>query len=163
MLSDVWLTPPHIFTALGAFDLDPCAAVGQPWKTAGKMLTVKDDGLAHEWEGRVWLNPPYGRSTAVWLERLAQHGTGTALIFARTETRMFFDHVWPHASALCFLRGRIQFHRLDLSTSRVGGGAGSGAPSVLIAYGSQDAAALLHSGLPGAYVNLWKSKVLGAA
>lgn len=28
--SDVWLTPPEIVADLGPFDLDPCAAVGQP-------------------------------------------------------------------------------------------------------------------------------------
>ena len=28
--SDVWLTPPEIIDAVGPFDLDPCAAPGEP-------------------------------------------------------------------------------------------------------------------------------------
>lgn len=35
-----------------------------------------------------------------------------ALIFARTETRMFFDHVWPKAQAVLFLEGRLYFHHV---------------------------------------------------
>lgn len=148
--TDVWLTPPAILDALGPFDLDPCSSVGRPWDTAAKHYTIEDDGLAQEWEGRVWMNPPYGAQTGVWLERLAQHGDGVALIFARTETRMFFDWVWPHASALLFIQGRLHFHRPDGERAR----ANAGAPSVLVAYGKDAAATLKGSGIAGAYVPL---------
>lgn len=57
--SDEWYTPPYITKALGEFDLDPCAARG--WITAKNHLYKEDDGLANEWHGRVWLNPPYSR------------------------------------------------------------------------------------------------------
>jgi hypothetical protein len=147
MASDVWLTPPFILDALGPFDLDPCAAVAQPWATAKRMLTVEDDGLAHEWDGRVWLNPPYGLVAARWLDRLARHGTGTALIFARTETRMFFDHVWPKASSVLFLEGRLYFHHPDGTRAK----ANSGAPSVLVSYGEEDAWRLAHCRLAGSW------------
>jgi hypothetical protein len=40
-----WLTPPEIVAAVGPFDLDPCAAVDQPWATARYQYTVLDDGL----------------------------------------------------------------------------------------------------------------------
>lgn len=86
--SNSWLTPPEIIAALGTFDLDPCACVGQPWSTAETHLYPRDDGLSAPWVGRVWLNPPYGPATARWLQRLARHGDGIALIFARTETEM---------------------------------------------------------------------------
>jgi hypothetical protein len=45
----------------------------------------------------VWLNPPYGTSTARWLARMAEHGNGIVLIYARVETRMFFDYIWDRA------------------------------------------------------------------
>ena len=51
--TDTWLTPPEIVNAIGPFDLDPCAAVGQPWGTADTMLTIFDNGLAAEWHGFV--------------------------------------------------------------------------------------------------------------
>lgn len=150
MLNDEWLTPPHVLAALGDFDLDPCSPVERPWPTAGQHLTVHDNGLARPWNGRVWLNPPYGKEAAQWLERLAAHGKGTALIFARTETSMFFDHVWTKADALLFLRGRLHFHYVTGARAA----ANSGAPSVLIAYGQADAVTLRDCGLPGAFVPL---------
>jgi len=150
--TETWLTPPHVLDALGPFDFDPCAGPApRPWPTAARMISRPDDGLAHEWQGRVWLNPPYGRAVGAWLARLAEHGTGTALLFARTDVAWFAEHVWPRASALLFLRGRLKFHRADGSMTT--GAANAGAPSVLIAYGPADAARLRASGLLGTYVD----------
>lgn len=145
---DEWLTPPYILEALGPFDLDPCAPVVRPWDMAAWHYTIKDNGLAQRWAGRVWCNPPYGRETGRWLERLARHGNGIALIFARTDTRTFFQHVWPVASGLLFLRGRLTFHNVDGSEALDS----AGAPSVLVAFGRSNAEMLASCGLAGAYV-----------
>lgn len=152
MLSDVWLTPPEIIDALGPFDLDPCACTDRPWDTAAKHYTKEDDGLAQDWEGRVWMNPPYGAQAATWLERLAKHGDGIALVFARTETKMFFDWVWPKASALLFIKGRLYFRQPDGNKAKWTGGA----PSVLIAYGDGAAEQLLSADVEGARMDLRK-------
>lgn len=150
MLNDEWLTPPSILAALGRFDLDPCAPVVRPWPMADQHYTAHDNGLAQPWHGRVWLNPPYGLEAAHWLARLADHGAGIALIFARTETQMFFEHVWSKATALLFLRGRLHFHYVDGSRAKANGGA----PSVLIAYGDDEAERLRTCGLDGAFIPL---------
>lgn len=150
MKSGIWLTPPWIVEALGPFDLDPCSPIGRPWDTAAKHYTAEDDGLSFEWEGRVWMNPPYGAQAATWLERLAKHGDGIALVFARTETRMFFDWVWPHATALLVIEGRLHFHHPDGERAK----ANSGAPSVLIAYGEGSARRLINSNIAGARIRL---------
>lgn len=150
MGKDEWLTPPEIIRALGTFDLDPCAAVNQPWPTARVHYTLLDSGLLQPWFGRVWLNPPYGLQAATWLARLVQHGDGIALIPARTETRMFFTYVWPVADALLFLAGRPHFYHADGSRAR----GNSGAPVVLIAYGQANARALRESGITGQYIEL---------
>lgn len=149
--TDEWLTPPEIIQDLGPFDLDPCSPVDRPWPTAETHFTVNDDGLLQEWKGRVWLNPPYGPATGTWLAKLADHGEGTALIFARTETDMFFRWVWNSASACLFLRGRLHFH--DVKGVRAK--ANAGAPSVLVAYGRRDREILSKSDIPGHYVDLW--------
>jgi len=91
---DEWITPAYITDALGPFDLDPCSPVNRPWDTAREYYTKNDDGLIQPWHGYVWCNPPYGRSTGKWLEKCARHGNAMALVFARTETRMFFQSVW---------------------------------------------------------------------
>lgn len=147
---DEWLTPPRIIHALGPFDLDPCSPIARPWDTAAQHYTRIDDGLTKPWRGRVWLNPPYGKETGAWLKRLADHGNGIALVFARTETRMFFEHVWPKAKALLFLEGRLHFHYVDGQRAP----ANSGGPSVLIAYGEACAMGLELCGLPGRHVEL---------
>ena len=155
--SDVWLTPRHILNPLGPFDLDPCAAPDPAiWPTAKTHFTIHDeealgDGLARDWFGRVWCNPPYSNATE-WLAKLARHGNGIALIFARTETNGFFSTVWDKADAVLFIKGRLSFHHYD---GTKGGTAGCG--SMLVAYG-KDNAAILESvaGHPihGKFINL---------
>jgi hypothetical protein len=145
-----WITPPGIIKALGPFELDPCASESRPWETAARYYTIHDNGLAKPWSGRVWLNPPYGREAAAWLARLAAHGDGVALIFARTETEAFFEHVWAKAHALLFIRGRVTFHH---SNGRLAS-KNSGAPSCLIAYGGGNMLALEHSGIDGKLLRL---------
>lgn len=148
-----WLTPPEIISALGGFDTDPCASQFQPWRTAAEQFTIDDDGLAREWRGRVWCNPPYGPHAEKFLRRMAEHGNGVLLIFARTETKSFQKYCWKQADAMLFMAGRIRF-RLP------GGGlAGpAGAPSVLIAYGKENADALSMSGIDGYFVRLSKEE-----
>lgn len=146
-----WLTPPHIIEALGPFDLDPCAAPG--WETATEHYILPTDGLAMPWHGMVWMNPPYSKEAWVWLDRLAEHGNGIALVFARTETAGFVEQVWGKADAVLFLHGRLYFHHADGTRAA----ANSGAPSCLVAYGAEAARRLWLCGLPGSYTSAWRS------
>lgn len=150
MIKDEWLTPPEIIKSLGIFDLDPCAPVNRPWDTAKNHYTILGDGLSRDWYGRIWCNPPYGKETGVWLSKLAEHGNGVALIFARTETAMFFSEVWGKADALLFLEGRLYFHHADGAKAT----ANALAPSVLVAYGKNNAEALSHCGVKGQFISL---------
>jgi hypothetical protein len=153
MDSDEWLTPPEILAALGIFDLDPCAAPEpRPWPTATRHVMRAENGLMMPWEGRVWLNPPYGGPSVVgpWMRRMAAHANGVALIFARTETALFFETVWRRASGVLFLRGRLFFHRPDGRKTSTN----AGAPSCLVAYGTADAAILERCGIDGQFVGL---------
>lgn len=150
MIKDEWLTPPEIVQALGKFDLDPCDAIVSPFVTANKHYTIADDGLNKEWFGRVWLNPPYGYATGLWLEKLAKHNNGIALIFARTETEMFVKQVWEKADALFFLYGRLFFYHSNGQRAK----SNSGAPSVLIAYGKNNVEIMKNCGLSGKIIEL---------
>ena len=142
--NDEWLTPPEIIKALGPFDLDPCAPTERPWKMARVHYTADDDGLTAPWFGRVWLNPPFNRFTLhKWAARMAEHGQGIMLLPARTETAVFYEHVWPHAHSICFMRGRPHFHYVDGTRASFN----SGAPICLVAYGWQNGEALLKSKL----------------
>lgn len=144
-----WLTPPELVKKLGHFDLDPCSPINPPFLHAENNFTVIDDGLKKEWIGRVYLNPPYGRGMELWLEKLKNHGNGIALIFARTETKCFFEHIWNDADALLFVKGRIKFYHIS------GKQAGTpNAPSVFIAYGKKNAEILQNSGIEGRFLKL---------
>ncbi len=146
--TNTWLTPPYIFKPLGPFDLDPCCPPNMPWKTARFMLTEEEDGLKTPWKEDhfVFCNPPYGKETEVWLNKMAKHNHGIALVYARTETKAFQEHVWGKATAILFLHKRVSFLGPDgnpVINPKTGKPSGSGgAPSVLIAYGHEAMARL---------------------
>lgn len=148
---DEWLTPPEIIKSLGKFDLDPCAPIVRPWSTAKKCFTILDDGLKKNWFGRVWLNPPYGNQTGKWLKKMVEHGNGIVLIFARTETKNFFEYIWSKADGIMFLKGRLRFYHVDGTR-----GSACGAPSCLVAFGRENAKKLKESGLNGKFLYLKK-------
>lgn len=158
--SQVHITPRSILDRLGEFDLDPCAADPRPWDCAATNLTEADDGLAQDWPtgAMVWLNPPFHRyQVHRWLERLARHGNGIALLHARTETD-WFRNVWSSADAILFLSQRIVFRKADGSpcTTKKGEVANSGAPPALAAFGRRAAVRLAKSGLAGYLVTAWR-------
>ena len=144
-----WLSPPELVIKLGKFDLDPCSPINAPFLHAKNNYTIADDGLSKDWFGRVYLNPPYGRGMELWMEKLKNHGNGIALIYARTDTRYFFEHIWNDANGILFVKGRIRFY--DIFGIQSGSPV---APSVLIAYGNENALALKNSGIEGRYLDL---------
>jgi len=127
-----WYTPKWIFDELDIkFDLDPCHPKQRiPWIPVEKHYSLEDDGLKSPWFGNVWLNPPYGKETSIWLEKMHNHRNGIALVFARTDCQWYHNYV-TRADGLLFLKGRIRF--VDGLGVTKGGGAGSG--SMLISWG----------------------------
>lgn len=128
-----WYTPKWIFDELGLkFDLDPCAPInGVPWIPAAKVYSLPQDGLALPWDGLVWLNPPYGKFTGAWLQRMnGRHRNGVALVFARTDCKWFHESV-AKADAVLYLSGRVKF----VDGLGVTGGSGAGSGSMLVAWG----------------------------
>lgn len=79
--SDEQYTPKWIFDALNVqFDLDVCAPEGGvEWLPAKKHYSLKDDALAQNWQGFVWMNPPFSEGK-IWHEKFAQHGNGICLV-----------------------------------------------------------------------------------
>lgn len=157
--SNEWYTPKPIFDLLGIeFDLDPASPGANkiPWIPAKRHLTIEHDGLYAPWSGNVWLNPPYGNYTSIWLQKLAAYGSGVALVFARTDTDWFHRYA-VLANAMCFLKGRILFVPSSKAAEYAAGNwnpskdtwispktgketkLSSGAGSLLLAYGEHNA------------------------
>lgn len=148
--SDEWYTPPEIFSALGErFDLDPCSPSYDHWVPAKKAYTIHDDGLSQEWEGFVFMNPPFGgrNSHIPWLRKFLCHGYGIAIVRAYTSAAWFHDHAIK-ADAMLFPRGKTKFIRAD---GRIGTAPGHGI--VLLGCGLRACDAMERSDL-GLYVRL---------
>ena len=161
--SDEWYTPPELIEALlmcgprpWAFDLDPCAPAPENRKHsyADRCYSLLEDGFTQRWDGNVWLNPPYGPEVGKWLKKLADHGEGIALIFARTETDWFQKQVFERASGVLFLRGRLHFYDKNWQRAKFN----AGAPSALVAYGEFFSEVLAEAvdakRIPGRFVRL---------
>ena len=94
----------------------------------------------------MFLNPPYGQDTPVWLEKMAEHGDGIALVFSRTDTQWFHQYA-ARADAICFIEGRVKFVRAEDALLYADGlikpKGSCGAGSMLLAYGAASAEALM--------------------
>jgi len=61
-----WFTPPQYIElarrVLGRIDLDPASREqAQQTIAAASYFTKEQDGLAQDWRGNIWINPPYSR------------------------------------------------------------------------------------------------------
>ena len=137
-----WQTPKwllaNLYKVFGTFDLDPCSPT-QNRRTApvrAKVYyTMEDDGLSLPWHGKVFVNPPYGRTLRLWTTKArmeASNGnvkTVVALVPARTDTRWWHTDVAGPAEVF-FLQGRLCFDNSGQSAPF---------PSALVVWGPKPA------------------------
>lgn len=132
-----WYTPDaiveRVMEALGDIDLDPCADPDHGIPAMAHM-TAADDGLARDWFGRVYMNPPYGQEIKYWARKLRDEfdsgrvDAAIALVPARTDTDWWeLLNTFP----VCFAHGRLRFS---------GHKTGAPFPSALIYLGADYAA-----------------------
>lgn len=107
-----WETPPHIVDPLNnefGFTLD--VAASDLNTKCKKYFTKEIDGLAQEWTGRCWMNPPYGQDLNHWMKKAfesALRGVLTVcLVPSRTDTRWW--HSFAMHGEIRFIKGRIKF------------------------------------------------------
>lgn len=129
--SNEWWTPSRYIDAarkvMGGIDLDPasCKEANRTVK-ATKYYTERENGLAQEWYGRVWLNPPYsssgipGRSgnaagpIQYFITKLIEHyqkgDVSQAVVLVTTDTdAKWFIPLWEYV--ICFATHKVRFHR----------------------------------------------------
>ncbi len=119
--TDVWLTPPEVFDYAvhrwGPFDLD--AAAGEATTKCERYISEVEDALKTPWDAKqVWVNPPYGSAMGDFMARAVhQVEKGVcervvALIAVRADTKAFQEVIFPNASEIHFIAGRISFGSL---------------------------------------------------
>ncbi len=134
-------TPREVIEAVlevwGQIDLDPCSnSRSAPNVPAMRHFTATENGLAQEWSGKAYINPPYGTEIGGWVakfgeERAAGRVTEAIwLIPARTDTQ-WFRALTAGCTLACFVSGRLRFG---------GNGEGDPAPfpSMLVYFGRRD-------------------------
>jgi len=109
--SDDYFTPKWIFDALGiVFDLDvACPPEGPLHTPCSAYYTQEDDGLASDWYGTVFMNPPFSK-TAPWINKWLQHGDGIALLPCVKETKWVKELFDSNASVLWLNDIKIEFN-----------------------------------------------------
>lgn len=118
-----WYTPRKYIeaarTVLGNIDLDPASsAYANETIHADKYYTIEDDGLRQRWDGRVFLNPPYGKdgkesNQALWSRTLIeQYEEGivlaAVLLVNAVPGNRWFAPLWDFP--ICFPDHRIRFY-----------------------------------------------------
>jgi ParB family chromosome partitioning protein len=119
-----WYTPPEYIESakvvMGWIDLDPASSeIANMTVGAKKYLTEDDNGLNHDWFGKVWMNPPYSQPLiSKFSEKLCQFlddsmiQEAIVLVNNATETT-WFQNMLRRASAVCFVDKRIRFFDPD--------------------------------------------------
>ena len=110
--TDMWATPVAFFeyyNNIFRFDLDVCASAENA--KCETFYTEEDDGLAQEWEGNCWMNPPYGREIIHGMRKAYESSlrgaTVVCLVPARTDTKWW--HEYAMKGDIEFIRGRLKF------------------------------------------------------
>jgi hypothetical protein len=122
-----WKTPKAVYQVLDAefnFDFDPSPADNNfDYRRNGgqELLPLIDedklpgpvvDGLAIEWGGANFVNPPYGGELPKWIakgyEEWQKGKTVVFLVPSRTDTRWWHDFCMK-ANEIRFIRGRLKF------------------------------------------------------
>ena len=120
-----WYTPSEYIEAarkaMGSIDTDPASNdIANKVVKAEKYYTIETNGLAHDWTGNVWMNPPYSSDLiSKFVEKLkeqrANYNQAIILVNNATETQWFYEIV-KIASAVCFPKSRVKFYMPDGKT-----------------------------------------------
>jgi phage N-6-adenine-methyltransferase len=111
-----WGTPQALFDELNAefgFTLD--AAASHDNHKCADYFTIEENALERDWNGVVWLNPPYGRVLNEWMRKAYQESlrgsTVVCLVPSRTDTAWWHDYAMK--GEVRFICGRVKYVRAD--------------------------------------------------
>lgn len=125
--TDNWPTPQAFYDALDAefgFTVDACSSTlnhkAPTYYALDHADPTRRDGLAGDWaadaaatQGRVWMNPPYGKSIEQWMRKAhaaARAGaTVVTLVPVRSSSRWWHELVLATGAEVRYVQGRLTF------------------------------------------------------
>jgi len=139
LTSDDYYTPPWIFDKLQiTFDLDVAAPTGGcHWIPAKQHYDQQTNGLTSDWFGNVFMNPPFSKPQP-WVDKFMQHANGIALL--PMSKSKWFDQIWADQNAIVALPQNLKY------VDPKGSNGSISMPSILVAYGQTNIAALHNIG-----------------
>jgi hypothetical protein len=121
-----WWTPRKYIdlavAVMGGIDLDPASCQGAN-DLIGATEFYDAGGENKPWHGRVWLNPPYGKQTKLFVNKLIfEHRIGRVseavlLLNVITLDRGWFRPLWQFP--MCFHYGRVKFTSPDVLSGKI--------------------------------------------
>lgn len=111
--TDQWATPQDFFDkwdAVYGFETDVCALPGNA--KCANYFSPEQDGLAQEWKGVCWMNPPYGRQIKAWVRKAyeaAKSGGASVVCLLPSRTDTSWWHDYCAKGEIHFVRGRLYF------------------------------------------------------
>jgi DNA N-6-adenine-methyltransferase (Dam). len=118
--SDEHNTPSYIIEAarevLGIIDLDPMSnTLANKTVKATKFYTKEDNGLAKDWYGRVWLNPPFSLAKSAIPKLIESYKSGqieeAVLLIKSDVSTQNYKLLYPYP--FCELNRRVKFENVD--------------------------------------------------
>lgn len=115
-----WYTPAEYIDAargaMGEIDCDPASSkLANRTVRAELYFTAEENGIASEWNGRVWMNPPYAQplcqqfcSALVAKYQSKEIEQACVLVNNATETA-WFQEMLSICAAICLVKGRVRF------------------------------------------------------
>ena len=114
-MNNEWYTPPEIIeaarTVLGDIDLDPASCdMAQRTVQATTYYSKEDDGLAQQWAGRVWLNPPYSKPLPFIDKLIGSKDVTAAVVLKRcAASPEWAQKLLGWADRICLAKKRVWF------------------------------------------------------
>lgn len=110
--TDEWATPQDIFDELDGefgFTLDVCASPSNA--KCSRFFDSATDGLAQDWTGVCWMNPPYGDVIPDWIGKARASALAGATVVCLVPARVDTGWWWENCrhGEVRFLRGRLKF------------------------------------------------------
>ena len=113
--SNEWYTPDYIFEAMSInFDTDVASPKDRSHCNVPSEHFITEDSLSLDWNGVVWMNPPFGnqKNKFLWIDKFIEHGNGVALMPDRSSAP-WWQYFAKNSDAVLFVDGKIKFIKPD--------------------------------------------------